>query len=173
MISWHKVINKFSIFETYNINANLFLLFLGIKLFYFPENFLKSYLLDKYEKENKLTDIEEKLLSHILSKENNLVDFLYELLSKNKNYDNEIEVAENKLLFIILSISRDMCSNNLQALFEELDLIYANFNYRNDLKNFASYSPLYFDGTNMTQKEINSKLLQDIDDFICNLQRQF
>ena len=78
MIAWHKVINQFSIFEKYDIGVNLFLLFLGIKLFYFPENFLKTYLLDKYEKENGLTNIEEKLLSHILSEECNLLEFLYE-----------------------------------------------------------------------------------------------
>ena len=123
--------------------------------------------MQKIDAGNILSNDESSLLLLDKSNKETVLNALNKFSELSKNFDENILIAKEKTKFAIISYLRKH-ENNLSILFDEIDNLYANLDYPEDMENFVSYMPADENISKNFQnnKDFELNILKNIDMFL-------
>lgn len=158
---------KIDIFESINMPIDWYVVYWGIKNKILSVDTAQDYACRKIE-EGEIGSEEELELSW---KVDDLIDVL-ETIEKIPGFQNDMEEnmekAKEKIRTAIIVFYRKT-EKDVAKLFEQIEMVYANFDYPQDMENFISYMPM--DDEYVSEKhsleENRNHLLKNLDYYIC------
>ncbi len=114
-------------------------------------------------------EIIELLIIDDISNDNVLQ--LIEKMFSDKTRLNKAKATAMRTLRYIILFEVKMNSNNNQILLDEIESIYADFDYPSDMENFMAYMPVTddeYDVSNHSAKENEQRLVNNFNLFMCN-----
>ena len=155
------------IFNEVQIPLDWFIIYFCIENDFFNPNVIDEYLMQKIDTGNILSNDESSLLLLDRSNKETVLNALNKFSELSKNFDENILIAKEKTKFAIISYLRKH-ENNLSILFDEIDNLYANLDYPEDMENFVSYMPIDENISKNFQnnKDFELNILKNIDMFL-------
>lgn len=164
---------KIDIFESINMPIDWYVVYWGIKNKILSVDTAQDYVCRKMEKDKAVSEEELELSWKV----DNLIDVL-EIIEKIPKFQNNIEEnmekAKEKIRVAIIIFYRKT-EKDVAKLFAQIEMIYAEFDYPQDMENFISYMPMddEYILKEHSLEENRSHLLKKLDCYICEQVKKY
>ena len=162
-----KVMYGLDIFDNIEMSLDWYIIYYGIKNNILDMEVAQEYVLRKMEKDEPVLQ-EEIELSWKISNQLDVLYLIEQIPEFHMNSEKRMGVAKNKIqIAIIMSLRKN--EKDITKLFQRIDMVYADFDYPEDMEKIISYMPIS-DGylsAEHTPEDNENRLLRKIDSFIC------
>lgn len=154
------------IFENIKMHIDWYMIYWGIKNGILSVNIAQDYVCRKMEQDEAVSDEESELswksedLTSVLETIEKIPKFL-------DNIEENMKQAKEKVRIAIIIFLRQT-EKDSSKLFEQIDMVYANFDYPEDMEKFISYMPIdgEYISTDHSLEENRCYLLSQLDGYI-------
>ena len=154
------------IFENINMSIDWYMVYWGIKNEILGVNIAQDYVCRKMEQDETLLD-EEIELSWKSEDTASVLDIIEKMPQFLDAIEENMEKAKEKVRIAIIMFLRQT-EKDVSKLFEQIDMVYANFNYPEDMEKFITYMPMdaeYISKDHSIEENIRY-LLSQLDNYI-------
>lgn len=158
---------KIDIFESIKMPIDWYVVYLGIKNNILSIDTAQDFACRTIE-ENELVSEEELELSWKSDDLINVLETIEKIPEFQKDIEENMEEAKERIYTAIIVFFRKT-EKDIAKLFEQIEIVYADFDYPQDMDNFISYMPIT-DGyipEEHSLEENKSHLLKNLDYYIC------
>ncbi|NLK76255.1 MAG: DUF2247 family protein [Clostridiales bacterium] len=128
------------IFENINMPIDWYMVYWGIKNGVLRVDVAQDYVCRKIEQDETVSD-EESELSWKSEDRISVLETIEKIPNFFNDIENNIEKAKEKVRIAIIIFVRQTEKDSTK-LFEQIDMIYADFDYPEDMEKFISYMPM-------------------------------
>ena len=155
-----------NIFDKIKMPLDWAIVYYGINNNILDIDIAQEFSCRKLENEEQLS-AEELELGWNSNNRLNVLELIEKILGNQGNVDENLEKAKEKIRIAIIIYLRETEKDKAKLL-EQIDMVYADFNYPEDMDNFISYMPICsdFSSTSHTIEENRDYLVSRLDDFI-------
>ena len=162
-----------NIFDKIKMPLDWAMVYYGIKKNFFDIDIAQEFACRKLENDKQLSEEELELCWN----SNNCLDILElieKILDSQGNVKESIERAKDKIRIAIIIYLRETEKDKARLL-EQINMIYADFDYPEDMEKFISYMPICdeFVPASRTLEDNTSYLLSKLDIFIEEQQEKY
>lgn len=164
---------EINIFDKIKMQLDWAMVYYGIKNDILNIDIAQEFACRKLECDDQLS-AEELELSWNSSNRLDVLELIKRILETQGNVQQRIECAKDKIRIAIIVHLRETEKDKAKLL-EQIDMVYAEFDYPEDMEKFISYMPHddEFVSKNHTIDENRNYLVSKIDDFIKEQQKKY
>lgn len=155
-----------SIFDEINMTIDWAMIYYGISKNILSSNIVQEFIHRKLDNDEPLSD-EEIELSWSSDSSLEVLELIEKILDNQGNVEENIDKGKAKIRIAIIIYLRKT-ERDIICLLEQIDMIYENFDYPEDMEGFISYMPVSdgFDSCSHTIEENRNHLVTKLDSFI-------
>lgn len=154
------------IFENIKMPIDWYMIYWGIKNGILSADIAQDYVCRKMEQDEDVLDEESELswksedLTSVLETIEKIPKFLDKIEENMKQAKEKVRIA---IIIFLRQTEKDS-----SKLFEQIDMVYANFDYPEDMEKFISYMPIdgEYISADHSLEENRCYLLSQLDDYI-------
>ncbi len=161
------------IFNNIKISLDWYVVYHGIKENLLDLQVAREFVLRKMERNEEVSD-EELELSWESKSQLDVLETIEKISNLQLDDAEKMKIAKNKIRIAIVVNLRN-CEVNSSRLFQKMDMVYADFDYPEDMESFISYMPVKdnYIAAEHTQEENEHRLLNNLDLFIHEQLKQY
>ncbi len=162
-----------NIFDKIKMPLDWAMLYYGINHEILSVDIAQKFACRKLEHDEQISE-EELELSWNSNNRLDVLELIEKILDIQGNVDESIEKAKDKIRIAIIIYLRET-EKDKERLLEQMDRIYADFDYPEDMEKFISYMPISDESISAshTVDENRNYLLSRIDNFIEEQQEKY
>ena len=155
-----------NIFDKIKMPLDWAMVYYGINNNILNIDIAKEFACRKLENDEQLSE-EELELSWNSNNRLDVLELIEKILDSQGNVEESIEKAKDKLRIAIIIYLRETEKDKVRLL-EQIDMIYADFGYPEDMEKFISYMPISDEAisSGCTIEDNRNYLLSKLDNFI-------
>jgi len=155
-----------NIFDKIKMPLDWAIVYYGINNNILDIDIAQEFSCRKLENDEQLSE-EELELCWNLNNRLDVLELIEKVLDSQGNAEESLEKAKDKIRIAIIIYLRET-ENDKAKLLEQIDMVYADFDYPKDMDHFISYMPVCEDffSKNCTIEDNRNYLLSKLDNFI-------
>ena len=161
------------LFDRIRMPLDWTLVYYGINNDILSINIAHEFACRKLEHDEHMSE-EELELTWTSKNRQDVLELIERILSIHGNVDESIEKAKDKICIAIIIYLRDT-EKDIGRLLEQIDIIYADFGYPEDMEKFITYMPSNDEYNPLKHKLEDNRyyLLSKLDDFINEKMKEY
>ena len=162
-----------SVFDQVNMPLDWAMVYYGIDSSIFSIDIAQEFAYRKLERDEQLSE-EEMELTWNSQNRLDVLELIRKILDDQGNTEETIEAAKDKIRVAIIIYLR-LTEMDSAKLFEQIDMIYEDFGYPEDMEKFISYMPISDEAISLchTIEDNRNYLLSKLDAFIKTKQIEY